>query len=165
VLRARPRLTRRAARFLSQDDWRPSPEVAAGSTSECDLVAAFQRQDSGLVGARDFEPSPSMIWRALLTCWAFDRQACRDRSRADPQARTLPPIDAAMAAIGIWLRPAQHRPTIILAAEAVRGAAYCASRLGWVPCRPGCRTPTARTTAAARDRVQKMRQIVGWAIS
>ena len=49
-----------------------------------------------------------MIARACFTCAAFD-SASRPgpiHSESSRPTRTLPPIDAAIAAIGIWLRPA-----------------------------------------------------------
>jgi hypothetical protein len=49
-----------------------------------------------------------MIWRALVTCAAFDSASLPApiQSESSRPTRTLPPIAAAMAAIGIWLRPA-----------------------------------------------------------
>src|SRR5579859_7666611 len=53
-------------------------------------------------------PSPSMIWRAFVTCAALlsaSLPAPIQRLSSRP-TRTLPPIAAAIAAIGSWLRPA-----------------------------------------------------------
>ena len=69
------------------------------------LSTRISRASSGVAIS---SPSPSMIWRALVTCAAFDSASLPGpiQSESSRPTRTLPPIAAAIAAICIWLRPA-----------------------------------------------------------
>ena len=60
------------------------------------------------IGEASSRPRPSMIWRAFLTCWALLSVSLPGPIQIESSmpTRTLPPMAAACAAIGIWLRPA-----------------------------------------------------------
>ena len=102
---------------------------------ETDIRSSFELEHlSRVVGRRDLQaellddrgaPSP--------TCSALDSASWPRPSHrlSSSPTRTLPPIAADIAAIGIWLRPAPStRPVVVVAEQAIGGALHVQHVLG-----------------------------------
>src|SRR4029079_11927385 len=123
--------------------WVPGlPSVARDDSSQKftlspPLSTRISRASSGVAISN---PSPSMIWRALVTCCAFDSASLPGpiQSESSRPTRTLPPIAAACAAIGIWLRPAPSTDQRYVVAPRSRSAVrfMCSTSSGCAPIPP-----------------------------
>src|SRR6516225_3799376 len=108
---------------------------AQNATWSPPLSSRISRASSGLATER---PSPSMIWRAARTCSALLLASLPgpDQSESSSPTRTLPPIAAAIAAIGSWLRPAPSTDHLYRAPKrrsAVRFICMTSSGCGPIP--------------------------------
>src|SRR6266536_304743 len=83
----------------SVPDRPPSGEDTQNPTLSPPLSERISRASSGLASS---SPRPSTIWRACLTCMAFDSASLPGpiHSESSSPTRTLPPMAAAMQAVG-----------------------------------------------------------------
>ena len=99
-----------------------------------------------------------MICRAARTCSALLVASLPGpiHSESSSPTRTLPPIAAACAAIGIWLRPAPSTDQWYCLPNSRSAVRFmCSDVLGMRRrCRRECRTPSARTAAASPGRAR-----------